>query len=86
VRGGSSAPKPRTKLSYKEPRELEALPGEIEALEAEQHALAAKMSSSEYYKQPADVLRADRVRGAEIERALMNKLERWAALEAVTRT
>src|SRR4029079_760349 len=35
--------KVKTKLSYKETRELEALPKEIEALEAEQQALLAKM-------------------------------------------
>jgi ATP-binding cassette subfamily F protein uup len=69
-------------LSYKETRELESIPKEIEALEAEQHALAAKMSGAEYYKQPADALRADRQRGADIERLLMEKLERWGALEA----
>src|SRR5262245_14977827 len=37
----------RAKLTYKETRELEALPGEIEALEAEQRSLAEKMSSPE---------------------------------------
>jgi len=74
-----------TKLSYKEARELEAMPAEIEALEAEQHALAAKMSAPEYYRQPPDALRADQARGAEIERLLLEKLERWEALEAKKR-
>jgi ATP-binding cassette subfamily F protein uup len=73
------------KLSYKETRELEALPVEIESLESEQHALAAKMSEPDYYKQPADALRADQARSAEIERLLMEKLERWEALEAKKR-
>ena len=71
----------RTKLSYKETRELEALPGEIEALEAEQHALAARMSAPDYYRQGAATLRADQTRSAEIEALLMMKLERWHALE-----
>src|SRR4030095_9977753 len=71
----------RTKLSYKETRELEALPGEIEALEAEQQALAEKMISPEYFRQPPEALRADRARSAEIEALLMEKLERWHALE-----
>jgi ABC transport system ATP-binding/permease protein len=74
--------KERKKLSYKESRELEALPGEIEALEAEQKALAEKMSGPEYYKQPADALRVDQARAAEIEALLMKKLERWEALES----
>jgi ATP-binding cassette subfamily F protein uup len=74
--------KTRTKLSYKETRELESLPKEIEALEAEQKALAAKMLAQEYYRQPPDVLRADQQRSAEIEALLLAKLERWEALEA----
>jgi ATP-binding cassette subfamily F protein uup len=80
-RGVSPAQK-KAKLSYKETRELEALPGEIEALEAEQKQLAAKMSAPDYYKQPPDRLRADQARSAEIEALLLQKLERWEALEA----
>ncbi len=74
--------KARSKLSYKEQRELEALPEEIEALEAEQKALAAKMSAPEYFRQPPQALKADQQRSGEIEALLMEKLERWAALEA----
>jgi ATP-binding cassette subfamily F protein uup len=74
--------KGRAKPSYKETRELEALPKEIEALEAEQQQLAAKMSDTEYYKQPPEVLRADQARASQIEAQLMKKLERWEALEA----
>jgi ATP-binding cassette subfamily F protein uup len=75
----------KRKLSYKETRELEALPKEIESLEAEQRALAEKMSSAEYYKQPAEALQADQARSGEIENLLMEKLERWEALEAKAR-
>ena len=77
--------KSRAKLSYKETRELEALPGEIEALEAEQQALAGKMSAPEYFRQPAAALKADQQRSAQIEAQLMAKLERWEALEAKAR-
>ena len=78
VRGVSPA---RTKLSYKETRELESLPGEITALEAEQKALTEKMSSADYYRQPPNALRTDKARAAEIERLLDEKLDRWTALE-----
>ena len=71
------------KLSYKETRELESLPKEIDALEAEQKALHAKMSEPDYYKQPPDALRADQARHGEIEKLLMEKLERWHALESI---
>ena len=70
------------KLSYKESRELASLPAEIESLEAEQKALFARMHEPDYYRQPPDALRADQARSAEIERLLMQKLERWTALEA----
>jgi len=75
----------RQKLSYRETRELEALPGEIEALEAEQRALAATMSDPGYYRRGADALRADRARAAEIERLLDERLVRWESLEAKAR-
>ncbi|MDH3318441.1 MAG: ATP-binding cassette domain-containing protein [Betaproteobacteria bacterium] len=74
--------KERVKLSYKEARALESLPGEIEALEAEQQALAKKMTAPEYFRQPPQALRADQKRSGEIETLLMDKLERWEALEA----
>ena len=77
-----SREKKKAKLSYKETRELEALPKEIEALEAEQQALAAKMHAPEYYKQPPDILRADQQRTADIEKLLHEKLVRWETLEA----
>ena len=70
------------KLSYRETRELEAIPAEIAALEAEQRALTAKMSEPDYYRQPPEELRADQRRIGEIESLLLQKLERWEALEA----
>ncbi len=78
--------KTRTKLSYKEARELEALPKAIAALEAEQQALAAKLHAPEYCKQPPDVLRTDQQRIGEIEALLHRNLERWEALEAKSST
>jgi ATP-binding cassette subfamily F protein uup len=72
----------RTKLSFKEQRELEALPAELEALEREQHALAARMSAPDYYKQDVATLKADRSRAEHIEHALARKFERWGALDA----
>ena len=74
--------KRKSKLSYKETRELESLPKEIESLEAEQQALAAKTHAPEYYKQPPEVLRDDQKRIGEIEILLHEKLERWEALES----
>jgi ATP-binding cassette subfamily F protein uup len=73
--------KPRAKLSYKETRELEALPGEIEALELEQKALEERMRAPDFFKAGAEAMRTDSKRAEELERALLAKLERWEALE-----
>jgi ATP-binding cassette subfamily F protein uup len=74
------------KLSYKESRELEQLPGRIEALEAEQLEIAERMSGADYHLQGAARLRADAARIEAIEAELAVAYECWAALDArVTR-
>jgi ATP-binding cassette subfamily F protein uup len=73
--------KPKTKLSYKEQRELAALPEEIEALEREQTELTARMASADYHRQGAEKIREDRKRLDEIETLLLDKFARWEALE-----
>ena len=40
------------------------------------------MTSADYFRQSPDILRADQARSTEIEQLLMDKLERWEALEA----
>ena len=69
-------------LTFKEQRELDALPHEIETLEAEQHALTESMCAPGYHQQTPEALRADRQRAESIEHALAEKFERWAALDA----
>ncbi len=78
-----TAAKPeRTKLSFKEQRELAALPTELEALEREQHDLTARMCVADYHRQGIERIKADRLRAAEIERLLAQRFDRWAALDA----
>ncbi|PJO77866.1 ATP-binding cassette domain-containing protein [Neisseria brasiliensis] len=69
------------KLSYKEQRELDALPDEIAALEAEQAELNTQLSDPEIFKdyEKAGALQA---RAEEIEMLLLDKLELWERLEA----
>jgi ATP-binding cassette subfamily F protein uup len=76
--------KPRAKLSYKETRELAALPAQIEALELEQKNLIIKMHAPDYYRQPPEALRADQQRITQIEALLLEKLARWEDLEGKT--
>ena len=75
--------KPR-KLSYKEQRELEALPERIAALEAEQTDIRNTLADGQIYS--TDPQRAAQLhqRDAEIEDLLMQSLERWEALSATT--
>jgi ATP-binding cassette subfamily F protein uup len=72
---------PGGKLSFKEQRELNALPAELEGLEREQHTLTERMSSPDYYKLGAETIKSDRVRAQEIEHTLATKLERWVELD-----
>jgi ATP-binding cassette subfamily F protein uup len=72
----------RVKLSFKEQRELDALPAELEALEQEQHALTAKMSAPDYHRQDVAMQKADRARAEEIEHTMTERFERWAELDA----
>ncbi len=75
-------PRPgRARLSFKEQRELDALPGELEALEREQHDLTARMCAPDYHRQSPDRLRADRLRAETIERLLAEKFARWGELD-----
>jgi len=74
------AAKPRTKLSYKEQRELDELPQRIEALETEQAELAALIGGSELYTQGAPRIQEVTTRHAAIEEDLMTLLERWETL------
>ena len=74
-------PKPRTKLSYKDQRELDALPQEIESLEREQAELTARMSTPDYHRQDGQQLRTDTKRLEEIESLLLTRYARWEQLE-----
>lgn len=68
------------KLSYKEQRELDALPDEITALETEQAEINTQLSDPEIFKdyEKAGALQS---RAEEIEMLLLEKLERWELLE-----
>ncbi len=70
------------KLSYKEQRELDALPGLIASLEAEQKETQAALSDNSLYaSDPARVAQLHQ-RDTEIEDALMTALERWEQLSS----
>jgi ATP-binding cassette subfamily F protein uup len=70
------------KLTYKETRELEALPSTIAALEAEQAGIARALADPALYKDEAERVSELRRRYGEIESELMTCLARWEDLEA----
>jgi len=74
--------KPR-KLTYKEQRELGALPGKIEALEREQTELHARMGDGNFYRQSGDQITAtmERIEAVKIE--LETAYGRWQELESL---
>lgn len=78
----SSNTSTRKKLSFKEQRELEALPAEIEQLEQEQADIQAQFAQGDIYKQAPEQVKQRQERLDEIEALILQKLERWEWLES----
>jgi ATP-binding cassette subfamily F protein uup len=74
-----AAAKPR-KLSYKEQRELDELPGRIEKLEAEQVSLATLLADADAYTRDPKGVAAAQARVALIDDELLVAMERWEVL------
>ncbi len=70
------------KLSWKEQRELEALPGKIADLEAEQAQLMQRLEDPAIYQTDPVAAQKAAERLSAIDDELMALLERWEALEA----
>lgn len=81
--GRKKSTNPKTKLSYKEQRELESLPTRIEEIEARQSELNNTIASSDFYQSEKETIARTL---NELER-LTNELEadyaRWDELEAL---
>jgi ATP-binding cassette subfamily F protein uup len=74
---------PKKKLSFKEQRELENLPGQIEALESRQAELNAQINSAEFYKQDAATVKQRLDEAAALETQLEAAYARWNELDAL---
>ncbi len=83
AKNSSVTPKPpkKAKLSYKEQRELDALPDKIERLESEHAALLASISEPGFYDQAPDTVAQVMTAISAAENALDEALERLVALE-----
>ncbi len=75
------SPPKKAKLSYKEQRELDALPDKIERLESEHAALLASISEPGFYDQAPDTVAQVMTAISAAENALDEALERLVALE-----
>ena len=85
--GGAGAGKRERarKLSFKEQRELDALPERVAALEDEQRRLKQEAAAPEFYKERADHITAVLARIDAVQLELDAALERWMELEAVNK-
>ena len=70
------------KLSYKEQRDLDALPALIASLEAEQKTISEQLADPELYRQRPDDVSLLNQRFAEIDTLLLENLEKWEEIEA----
>jgi ATP-binding cassette subfamily F protein uup len=73
----------RATLSFKEQRELEALPERIELLEAEQRSLYEAMSDPSFYRKAGSDIAAAQRRLEALEEELESAYQRWEELEAI---
>lgn len=80
----ASTPK-KVKLSYKDQRALEQLPGEIEALEQEQAEINAKLADGSLFVSDPDTAMKLSERLSEIDELMLEKLERWEELENLSK-
>nr|WP_315849263.1 ATP-binding cassette domain-containing protein [uncultured Rhodoferax sp.] len=74
------APTKAKKLSFKEQRELDALPEQIATLEAEQKDITEALADGSLYASDNARAIALSERNAQIDEELMNALERWETL------
>lgn len=71
------------KLTFKEERELDALPARIEALEREREELHATLSAPEIYRSAGATVAGLNARRLELERELETAFIRWDELESL---
>ena len=85
----AEAPKPvaakpaaKSKLNYKDARELEALPAHIQQLETEQMDIAGRLADPALYQTDPKNAAKLQARSEAIDAELLDALARWEALEA----
>ena len=88
VKTTKASPKPASaktttnKLSFKEQKELEAIPSQIEQLEAEQSGINTQLADVSLYQTQPERVKELQTRLAEVDGLLNALLARWEALDA----
>ena len=72
-----------TKLSYKDQRELDALPKEIESIEASIINMQQAVADPDFYSQDHEIVQTALQELADAEALLEQRVERWSELEAL---
>ena len=72
----------KTKLSYKEQRELNQLPGKIELLESNVSTLQSEIASPDFYSNDSEHVQMTLSKLSEIEGLLEQRVERWGELQS----
>jgi ATP-binding cassette subfamily F protein uup len=75
------APGKKRKLSFKEKKELDELPGKIERWETDIAALHEQMAAPAFYQQPREKIAAEQARLETLGQQLANAFARWEELE-----
>jgi ATP-binding cassette subfamily F protein uup len=78
----AAKPTAKSKLNYKDARELEALPAQIQLLDTEQMDIAARLADPALYQTDAKSAAKLQARSEAIDAELLDALARWEALEA----
>ncbi len=78
----AAKPAAKSKLSYKDARELEELPAQIQLLEAEQMDIAARLADPALYQTDPKSAAKLQARSEVIDTELLDALARWETLEA----
>ena len=73
------------KLSFREQRELQQLPGRIEELEAEQQRLTTAVGSADFYKEPGETIRLTLARLDALQGEVLDAYARWSELDSRTK-
>lgn len=71
----------KNKLSYKEQRELEALPQKVEKLEADIANIELQLAQPEFYQQPSADIQKVTIKIEQLKKELAAAYERWEELD-----